>query len=157
MITFKQFLEDHVNPDYVKGLRKGEKVVMKREIKRFKKMDHSDKAAYPKDWKADEEYKERGGKTKTSQYTSKYHQMYGEELELEELHESNVDVALQNKAEKTKIPLRTLKAVFKRGAAAWRTGHRPGVTQVQWAMGRVNSFITGGKAAQVDNDLKRTA
>lgn len=146
--TFKAFLE-HTNPAYLKGLNAKEKKGMKREIEHFKKMDSSDPAAYPKDWKVDKEYRDRKGKLPTSKHTDKYHQMYGEEL----VAESNVDVALKNKADKTGIPLRVLTAVFRRGAAAWRTGHRPGVSQVQWAMGRVNSFITGGKARQVDKDL----
>jgi hypothetical protein len=69
------------------------------------------------------------------------------------MKESNIDTALKNKAEKTNIPLRTLRAVYNRGLAAWRTGHRPGVSQHQWAMGRVNSFIVGGPARKVDKDL----
>jgi hypothetical protein len=36
------------------------------------------------------------------------------------------------------------------GLAAYRTGHRPGATPSQWAMARVNSVLTGGKAAKVD-------
>ena len=35
-----------------------------------------------------------------------------------------------------------LKKVYDRGMAAWRGGHRPGTTQVQWALARVNSFVT---------------
>ncbi len=145
-----QELLEKINPDYVKGLNKDEKKEMKREIKRFKKMDSDDPKAYPEDWSADKHYRDRKGKLPRSKHTDKYHQMYGEELELTE---SNVDVALKNKAEKTGISLRTLRAVFNRGMAAWRTGHRPGVSQVQWAMGRVNSFITGGNARKVDKDL----
>lgn len=149
--TFKQFLEK-VNPDYVRGLNRSEEKAMRREIDRFKKMDSSDPAAYPKDWPADQQYKKRKGKVlPKSKHTDKYHQMYGEDLET--VLEGNVDVALKNKAEKTGISMRTLRAVFNRGMAAWRTGHRPGVAQVQWAMGRVNSFITGGKAREVDHDL----
>jgi len=41
-----------------------------------------------------------------------------------------------------------LRTVYNKGMAAWRTGHRPGVTQQQWAMARVNSFIMGGKTTQ---------
>ena len=33
----------------------------------------------------------------------------------------------------------------------WKTGHRPGVGQQQWAFARVNSMLTGGKA---DPDLQ---
>jgi hypothetical protein len=51
---------------------------------------------------------------------------------------------LQNKAEKSGIPYGILKQVYNRGMAAWKTGHRPGASQQQWAYARVNSFITGG-------------
>jgi len=39
--------------------------------------------------------------------------------------------------------------------AAWRTGHRPGAGQEQWAYARVNSFITKGKGTwgKADADL----
>ena len=38
--------------------------------------------------------------------------------------------------------------------AAWKIGHRPGVTPQQWAYARVNSFIVGGPVQQKwDNDL----
>lgn len=143
------FHEAKVNPAYVKGLKKDEKEEMKREIKRFSKMDHRDKDAYPEDWTADRRYKERGGTTKPSKHTEKFKRMYGEGLT-----ESAVSTALKNKAEKTGVSISVLRKVYNRGLAAWRTGHRPGVSQHQWAMARVNSFLTGGKAATVDKDLK---
>jgi len=39
--------------------------------------------------------------------------------------------------------------------AAWKTGHRPGANQQQWAYARVNSFITKGKGTWggADKDL----
>jgi len=46
----------------------------------------------------------------------------------EEDLEENADVSLKKKAEKTGIPFGILKQVYKRGVAAWRTGHRPGTT-----------------------------
>jgi len=58
------------------------------------------------------------------------------------------ETALKNKAKASGIPLGILRTVYNKGMAAWRTGHRPGVTQQQWAMARVNSFITGGKTTQ---------
>lgn len=58
------------------------------------------------------------------------------------------EVALKNKAKASGIPLGILRTVFNKGMAAWRTGHRPGATQQQWAMARVNSFITGGKTTK---------
>ena len=58
------------------------------------------------------------------------------------------ETALKNKAKSSGIPLGILRTVYRKGMAAWKTGHRPGVTQQQWAMGRVNSFIMGGKTTK---------
>jgi hypothetical protein len=66
---------------------------------------------------------------------------------LTEINESS-EVALKNKSKASKIPLGILRTVYNKGMAAWRTGHRPGVTQQQWAMARVNSFIMGGKTTK---------
>ena len=73
--------------------------------------------------------------------------------EIDELEES--DAALKNKAEKTGMPLGILKQVFKRGVAAWRTGHRPGTNPTQWGLARVNSFTTKSKGTWggADKDL----
>jgi len=57
---------------------------------------------------------------------------------------------LKNKAKKANMPLGALTAVYRKGLAAWLSGHRPGVPQHQWAMARVNSFISGGKTRSVD-------
>ena len=59
--------------------------------------------------------------------------------------EENLDEtikAVQNKAKKTGMPYSILKQVYNRGMAAWKGGHRPGATQQQWALARVNSFVT---------------
>ena len=73
--------------------------------------------------------------------------------ELGDLEES--DKGLKNKAEKTGMPLGILKQVFKRGVAAWRTGHRPGTNPTQWGLARVNSFTTKSKGTWggADKDL----
>jgi hypothetical protein len=61
---------------------------------------------------------------------------------------------IKNKSEKTGVSKGILKQVFKRGMAAWNTGHPAGVSQTQWATGRVNSFLTGkGGARKADSDL----
>ena len=61
---------------------------------------------------------------------------------------------LKNKSGDSGIGLTILKQVFKRGMAAWNSGHVPGTPQNAWAMGRVNSFITGsGGARKADSDL----
>ena len=49
-----------------------------------------------------------------------------------------------------KVTAGQLARVYNKGLAAYRTGHRPGTTPSQWAMARVNSVLTGGKAAKVD-------
>ena len=61
---------------------------------------------------------------------------------------------LVNKSKQTGVPYGILKKSYDRGMAAWRTGHRPGTTPQQWAMARVNSMLTGGKA---DPDLQPKA
>lgn len=71
---------------------------------------------------------------------------------------SKVAKSLKKKAEKSGISFTTLKKVYKRGMAAWNAGHRPGTPQNAWAMGRVNSFITGsGGARKADSDLWKGA
>jgi hypothetical protein len=57
---------------------------------------------------------------------------------------------LREKAKKANMPTGALTRVYRKGLAAWLTGHRQGVAQHQWAMGRVNSFIRGGKTRSVD-------
>jgi len=64
---------------------------------------------------------------------------------------SPVRKALKNKAKKTGFPQGILTQVWKRGYAAWKTGHVPGTTPQQWAMARVNSFVTGGKTTKMSD------
>ena len=73
-----------------------------------------------------------------------------EEVELDENEKG-----LKNKAEKSGMPLGILKQVYNRGLAAYKTGHRPGATAPQWAMARVNSFVTKSKGTWggADKDL----
>src|SRR5210317_2045062 len=62
---------------------------------------------------------------------------------------------LQKKADKSGMPYSILKQVYDRGMAAWKSGHRPGASQQQWAFARVNSFITksSGTWGGADKDL----
>ena len=62
---------------------------------------------------------------------------------------------LQKKADKSGMPYSVLKQVYDRGMAAWKSGHRPGASQQQWAFARVNSFITksSGTWGGADKDL----
>ena len=80
-----------------------------------------------------------------------------EVYELEETNEkksSGVTASLKKKSKASGIPVGILRKVFSKGMQAWNAGHRPGVAQHQWGMGRVNSFITGaGGARKADADL----
>jgi hypothetical protein len=75
-------------------------------------------------------------------------------IKFKEFINEEADTGLANKAKESGFSLGILKQVYKRGVAAWRTGHRPGTTPQQWGMARVNSFITGGKTrVKGDPDL----
>ena len=74
--------------------------------------------------------------------------------ELDESKKSGVTASLKKKSKASGIPVGILRKVFSKGMQAWNAGHRPGVAQHQWGMGRVNSFITGaGGARKADADL----
>lgn len=93
------------------------------------------------------------GTKKKSKHTIAYHKKYGENDE-GYITEKQID-GLKKKAEKSGIPYGILKKVYDRGMAAWKSGHRPGAGQHQWAFARVNSFITKGKGTWggADKDL----
>ena len=102
---------------------------------RYKKMLRKDYSNFNTD---------KGQKTKTSSYTQKFRKMYGPEVR-----------SLPEIAKATKIPLKTVKTVFNRGLAAWRTGHRPGASPQAWGYARVHSFATKGKTYYTaDADLR---
>ena len=80
----------------------------------------------------------------------------------------SVEKSLQKKVEDhnkkaakgRKASLRMLKAVYRRGAGAYSTSHRPGQSRGGWAMARVNAFLRllkSGKPSKAaytqDNDL----
>jgi DNA-binding phage protein len=134
---------------YHSGLKKSTKTARDRAFKRGAEKDPSDPSAYPKSHPGDST-----AKTKMSKHTKKYHQMFGEKVEEEDLTE-NAKAALMKKADKSGISYGILKKVYDRGLAAWRTGHRPGANQQQWGFARVNSFITKGKGTwgKADADL----
>ena len=68
-----------------------------------------------------------------------------------------VVTALKNKVEEhndkhsKKVTLGQLKKIYRRGAGAFSSSHRPGKTRGQWAMARVNTFlkmVRGGKVKE---------
>lgn len=78
-----------------------------------------------------------------------------------------IESGLKKKSEETGVPIGILRAVMRRGMAAWKSGHRPGAGQEQWGYARCNSFITGGEGtwgrplkdpkSGADSDLAREA
>jgi hypothetical protein len=69
--------------------------------------------------------------------------------------EGAADNSLSAKAKKSGVSLGTLKKVYRRGVAAWNSGHRPGTTPSQWGHARVNSYINKGKTYHTaDKDLR---
>ena len=138
--------------NYYKGVPKDKKDDRKAHFKRYaeKPGDGADKDSNYKPAPGDFKDGERV-KTKVSKHTKKYHQMFGEETEVNE----DATSALKKKAEKTGMPLSVLRKVYNRGVAAWKSGHRPGTTPEQWGHARVNSFVTksSGTWGKADKDL----
>ena len=60
--------------------------------------------------------------------------------------------ALADKASKSGVSVGTLRKVYNRGVAAWKTGHRPGTTPQQWGYARVNAFIAKKKKGNLNHD-----
>lgn len=91
-------------------------------------------------WRTD-----KGVKTRRSSYTSRFRKMCPTAKTLPQI------------ARCTKVSAKTLRTVYNRGMAAWRTGHRPGASQHAWGMARVHSFVTHGKTYRTaDKDLAKT-
>lgn len=147
---------------------------MRYEIEKHAEKSDDDPSAYKShpegDWQAD--YSKETGerwKTKKSKHTSKFEKRFGlkkEDIDLESFFGQEIDIltevllfeaisekikkAVKKKAKLANAPYGVLMKVLKKGMAAWKTGHRPGVNQIQWALGRVNSFLTGGPARRID-------
>tara|TARA_B100000424_G_scaffold28816_1_gene19798 strand:- start:158 stop:415 length:258 start_codon:yes stop_codon:yes gene_type:complete len=67
-----------------------------------------------------------------------------------------VKKALKRKAENSQFTYGQLAQVYRRGQGAYLGGGSRNVTMGAWAMGRVNSFVSGkGGARKADADLMR--
>jgi len=147
-----------VNKDYLTAKTKADKKRMKQEIDKHSDKDDDDSSAY-KDWPADYKKGDTSGKkhkTKKSKHTKEYEKRFKKEsyvLRYADFLNESYKKGLKNKEGETGIPYRFLKRVYDKGLAAWKTGHRPGADQHQWAMARVNSFITGGPARESDEEI----
>jgi hypothetical protein len=123
---------------YFRGLTRRQNAQRKRSATRRTKLSVKDPKAYVP-FKSD-----RGVKTRRSSYSSRFHAKYPGVKSLPEI------------AKATKVPASTLRTVYNRGMAAWRTGHRPGASQHAWGMARVHSFVLHGKTYRTaDADLAR--
>lgn len=147
-------------PEYYKGTRKSNKS-MEREINKCAKNPRP-KSCYDY-WDADKKYDK-----------SKKNEADGEKIMLSTMPDVHIEFSsedilnekkktkkskklsaktretLKKKAKNANMPLGALTSVYRKGLAAWLTGHRQGVPQHAWAMARVNSFISGGKTRSVD-------
>lgn len=92
----------------------------------------------------------------------------GEDIELNEATTKALEAKVEQHNEEhtgkgQRVTLDMLKKVYRRGAGAYSTSHRPNVTRAAWAMARVNAFlklVADGKPANAnyitDNDLLPT-
>ena len=68
----------------------------------------------------------------------------------------SVKKSLKKKAEGTRFTYGQLAKVYRRGQGAYLSGGARNVSMAAWAMGRVNSFVSGkGGARKADADLLR--
>lgn len=114
---------------YYRGLTRKQALERKAEIKKFGKMSWKDPRAYV-GFKTD---KYRKTKRKSS-YTAEWDRLFPDAKSLEE------------RSKVTGVPVKYLKKVYDKGLSAWKTGHRVGMTQQQWAYPRVSSYLLCGKA-----------
>jgi hypothetical protein len=121
---------------YYRGLTRKQNQQRKRSATRRSRMSWKNPKAYAS-FQSD-----KGAKTKRSSYTSRFHKKCPGAKTLPAISKC------------TKVPTKTLRQVYNRGMAAWRTGHRPGASQHAWGMARVHSFVLHGKTWRTaDKDL----
>ncbi len=148
------------NPNYYKGTRKSNKS-MEREINKCAKKPRP-KSCYDY-WDADKKYDKASKNESLEELRSLISEVIENELEERKKRKkrkkkkrkssklsAKTRETLKKKAKNANMPLGALTGVYRKGLAAWLTGHRQGVPQHAWAMARVNSFIRGGKTRSVD-------
>jgi len=125
---------------YFKGLSKQASRKRAKEIEKFGALSWKDPAAYV-GFKTN-----KGVKTKKSGYTESWNRLFPNAK------------SLKDKSKASGVPERFLKECYNRGMAAWRTGHRPGATEQQWAYARVHSLLMCGKTYySTDSDIVKRA
>ena len=128
-------------PKYYRGLTKKQAAARKAEIKKFGSLHWKDPKAYV-GFKTDKYAKTR----RKSSYTVQWNEEFPGVKSLKE------------RSRVTGVPVKYLKTVYNRGMAAWRTGHRSGMSQQAWSYPRVSSFLLCGKTHYgPDSDQVRLA
>jgi hypothetical protein len=128
-------------PKYYRGLTKKQALERKKEIKKFGSLHWTDPKAYI-GFKTNKYRKTK----RRSSYTVQWNNIFPNAKSLKQ--RSNV----------TGVPQKYLQEVYNRGMAAWRTGHRPGMTPQAWSYPRVSSFLLCGKTHYgPDSDVVRNA
>lgn len=137
-------------PRYLRGLSPSEKFDKMFEIRYYKLKEKHGKispknkykpsiidkkhSSYNKSKRSKKGKKSNKNSKKISRYTKDWNKKYGEK-----------SISLSAKSKISGVPLSILKKVYNKGLAAWRGGsHRPGASQHQWGVSRVNSFLTCG-------------
>jgi hypothetical protein len=118
---------------YYRGLTARQKSARKKEIKKFGAMDWHDPKAYV-GFKTDTVRSVTDRRKRKSNYTLAWDKLFPGKK------------TLKQRSAVTGVPLKYIDTVFRRGSAAWRTGHRPGQTTQSWSYPRVSSFLLCGKA-----------
>lgn len=123
---------------YHKGLKKSTKAKRDAHFKKHGPKADNDRSAY-KDAPGDKEARKKG--MPKSKHTKFVDNMMKEE-----------DKGFAAKSKRSGISVATLRKVYNRGVAAWKTGHRPGTTPQQWGHARVNAFIAKKKKGGLNHD-----
>ena len=133
---------------YLKGLTKLEKLIAEDEIDKGYKYDVNDPEAY-KFWQSDIKATARGLKIGPSKHRIKYYKKYRKNInkDYKPSGKTPKQKFLNRIRKETKIKKSILEKIYDKGLAAWRTGHRPGVQQHQWAAGRVYAFVVGADSS----------
>ena len=134
---------------YLKGLTKLERMIAEDEIDKGYEYDTDDPEAY-KFWKSDIKATARGLKIGPSKHKEESTTVgTGRTSTLTTSRAAtprsvSSSIGLPRRPESSVLPI---EKVYNKGLAAWRTGHRPGVQQHQWAAGRVYAFVVGADSS----------
>lgn len=114
---------------YYRGLTRKQALERKAEIKKFGKLHWRNPKAYV-GFKTDKYRKT----TRKSSYTAQWDKLFPDAKSLKE------------RSKVTGVPEKYLLKVGNKAMAAWRSGHRVGMSQEEWKYPRISSYLLCGKA-----------